>query len=96
MTKQILTSLLGIALLAVAMPAMASEITGTLSTDISTGINGSVVVAPVASPAPSAGPFTSTQTVTLSAPGSRLSTTSLTRPTLVMHSLVLLVQRPIL
>jgi len=43
---------------------------GSTTGSVSTGIEGVVVSAPTVSPAPSAGPFTSTQMVTLSAPGS--------------------------
>lgn len=47
--------------------ALASEQTGTISTGVSTGLEGTVIAAPTASPA--AGTYTSSQNVTLSAPG---------------------------
>ena len=74
--KYIFTIIFSLALVSVASPAFASttpwqKITSGQGTNtISTGTEGVVKSAPVASPAPSAGPFTSTQTVTLSAPGS--------------------------
>ena len=48
--------------------AVASEQTGTISTGVSTGIEGTVVAPPVANPA--AGTYTSAQSVTLTASGS--------------------------
>jgi len=74
--KYIFTIIFSLALVSVASPAFASTTpwqgitTGQGTNTISTGTEGVVKSAPVASPAPSAGPFTSTQTVTLSAPGS--------------------------
>jgi len=56
--------ILALALL-VAAPAYASEVTGTLSTGIASGIAGVVDAAPTASPAP--GTYTSAQSVTLTA-----------------------------
>ena len=54
--------------LAFASPAYASEVTGTLTTGVQTGVEGTVIVAPTASPA--AGTYTSAQSVTLTASGS--------------------------
>lgn len=73
--KYILTIIFSLALVS---PVFASEtpwqtfITGEGSNagSISTGIEGTVISAPTANPDPSEGPFTSTQTVTLVAPGS--------------------------
>src|SRR5579871_4611926 len=53
----------------VATAAQASEVTGDLTTGLTTGVGGTVIVAPTASPA--AGTFTSTQSVTLTAAGSQ-------------------------
>lgn len=57
-----------VALLAFSSPALASEITGTLSTTLGNAIQGIVIAPPVATPA--AGTYTSAQSVTLTAPGS--------------------------
>jgi len=66
--KYILTILFSLALVS---PVYASEVLGTITTGVSTGSGEGVVMsAPTATPDPSTGPFTSTQTVTLSAPGS--------------------------
>lgn len=56
--------------LVAATPVYASEVTGTLTTGVSTGsgVNGTVVVAPSASPV--AGTYTGTQNITLTASGS--------------------------
>lgn len=51
--------------LLVAAPAYASEVTGTISTGVSTGMEGTVAATPSASPLP--GSFTSAQSVTLTA-----------------------------
>ncbi len=66
--NKIIISFIGLALFTIAMPAMASEVTGTLTTGISTGLSGIVDGAPVASPVP--GTYTSTQNVTLTATNS--------------------------
>lgn len=58
-------SLIALALLVFATPAYASEVTGTLSTGISTGVQGTVAATPSASPLP--GTYSSVQNVTLSA-----------------------------
>ena len=49
--------------------AGASEVTGTLTTGVSTGVEGTVVAAPIATPG--AGTYTSTQNVALTATGSQ-------------------------
>lgn len=59
--------LIPILALAFVVPAYASEITGTLTTGVSTGVEGTVAVTPTASPV--AGTYTSAQSVTLSASG---------------------------
>ena len=59
--------LLIIALLLIPGFAGASEVTGTLSTGVQTGVEGTVITAPSASPV--AGTYTSAQSVTLSASG---------------------------
>ncbi len=63
-------SLLVAAGLLIALPAMADTVTGTITTGsgVQTGIGGTVISAPTASPA--AGTYTSAQTVSLSAGGS--------------------------
>lgn len=50
------------------VPAYASEVTGTISTGVTTGVEGTVAASPTASPLP--GSFTSAQNVTLTAAGS--------------------------
>ncbi len=55
-------------LLVLPLSVSASEVTGTLSTGIETGVHGTVIVAPSA--APGAGVYSSAQSVTLSAAGS--------------------------
>lgn len=49
-------------------PVYASEVTGTLTTGVQTGVEGTVIVSPTASPV--AGAYTSAQSVTLTAAGS--------------------------
>ncbi len=62
------TLILSIALLTVAVPAMASTVTGAISTGIQTGISGIVDAGVSATPLP--GTYTSAQSVKLSASGS--------------------------
>ena len=68
MKKLLITSSVIVGLLAMAAPAFASTFNGTVTTGVSTGIDGTVVVAPIASP--NAGVYPSSQSVTLTAAGS--------------------------
>jgi peptidoglycan hydrolase-like protein with peptidoglycan-binding domain len=68
-TKIILLSVVLLAMFAISNTALASEVTGTLSTGISSpGVIGVVIAPPVASPV--AGTYDSVQNVTLTAPSS--------------------------
>ena len=67
MKQLLIISCLAVGLLGLATAASASEVTGTISTGIETGISGTVVAVPTASVAP--GTYTSDQDVALSAPG---------------------------
>ena len=66
--KIILLSVIMLAVFAISNAAFASDFTGYLTTGVSTGVTGVVVAPPLANP--SAGVYTSTQSVTLSADGS--------------------------
>ncbi len=64
-TYKIFSLLSALSLMTFALPVQASEVTGNLSTGLITGVQGTVVVAPSATP--SAGTYTSIQNVILSA-----------------------------
>jgi hypothetical protein len=66
--KIILLPVIMLAMFAVSNMASASDFTGYLSTGVSTGVTGVVIAPPLANP--TAGVYTSTQPVTLSADGS--------------------------
>lgn len=68
MKRLLITSSIVVGILVMTTPAFASEVTGTVSTGVSTGIEGIVVTSPIATPG--AGTYTNGQSVVLSAAGS--------------------------
>ena len=66
--KYILTIILS---LAIVLPGYASEVTGTVTTGVDTGVQGTVLEKPIATP--DSGVFTSTQNIVLSGAAGTLS-----------------------